>query len=100
MIQLERLPATSSLPERAHRTIKRYILEGNFDSESRLTEDFFAQRLGISKSPVREALNTLQSEGLRASNRAKARIFAAIAPRKSKIFTNCVRRLRFSRQEP
>jgi DNA-binding GntR family transcriptional regulator len=29
-----------------------------------LTEDFFSRQLGISKSPVREALNTLQGEGL------------------------------------
>ncbi|HEY4357838.1 MAG TPA: GntR family transcriptional regulator [Acidobacteriaceae bacterium] len=64
LTKLDRLPTQSSLTELAHHTIKRYILEGNFDSESRLTEDFFAQRLGISKSPVREALNTLQSEGL------------------------------------
>jgi DNA-binding GntR family transcriptional regulator len=64
MTKLEKLPATSSLTELAHRTIKRYILDGNLDSEFRVTEDFFAQQLGISKSPVREALNTLQSEGL------------------------------------
>jgi DNA-binding GntR family transcriptional regulator len=64
MKKLEKLIAPSSLTERAQLSIRRYILEGSFDAESRLTEDFFARHLGISKSPVREALNTLQSEGL------------------------------------
>ncbi len=53
-----------SLTEHAHLSIRKYILEGRLDTESRLTEEFFAQHLGISKSPVREALSTLQSEGL------------------------------------
>ena len=56
--------AASNLTEHAHRSIKRHILSGKFNADSRFTEDFFAQQLGISKSPVREALNTLQSEGL------------------------------------
>ena len=64
MPTIEKLDPQNSLTELAHRSIKRYILEGSLDSESRLTEDFFAQQLGISKSPVREAMNTLQSEGL------------------------------------
>ncbi len=55
---------TDNLTERAHRSIKRHILSGKFSAEYRFTEDFFAQQLGISKSPVREALNSLQSEGL------------------------------------
>lgn len=53
-----------NLTEQAHQAIKRQILSGNFNADSRFTEEFFAQQLGISKSPVREALNTLQSEGL------------------------------------
>lgn len=55
--------ASENLTELAHRSIKRYILSGELSAEYRLTEDFFARQLGISKSPVREALNTLQSEG-------------------------------------
>ncbi len=55
--------ASENLTEHAHRSIKRYILSGKLTAEFRLTEDFFARELGISKSPVREALNTLQNEG-------------------------------------
>ena len=64
MTKLQKLATPRNLTERAHLSIKQYILEGHLDTESRLTEDFFAKHLGISKSPVREALNTLQGEGL------------------------------------
>jgi DNA-binding GntR family transcriptional regulator len=40
------------------------ILQGRLDETSRLTEDFLSNQLGISKSPVREALNRLEAEGL------------------------------------
>jgi DNA-binding GntR family transcriptional regulator len=63
MSHVEKVEA-DNLTEQAHRSIKRYILRGNLKPGDRLTEDFFAQELGISKSPVREALNALQKEGL------------------------------------
>jgi len=64
MAPLEKLQTTLSLTEQAHQSIKHYILAKNPGSDVRLTETFFAEQLGISKSPVREALNSLQSEGL------------------------------------
>ena len=48
----------------AYRAIKDYILDGRLDENTRLTEEFLSQRLGISKSPVREALTRLESERL------------------------------------
>jgi DNA-binding GntR family transcriptional regulator len=39
-------------------------LAGRLDENSRLTEDFLSTRLGISKSPIREALNRLETGGL------------------------------------
>jgi len=64
MSPLKKLQASASLTEQAHQSIKRYILVRNPGGDVRLTETFFAEQLGISKSPVREALNSLQSEGL------------------------------------
>jgi DNA-binding GntR family transcriptional regulator len=64
MPALEKLDAVASLTDQAHRSIKRFILAGILDTGERLTESFFADQLGISKSPVREALNALQNEGL------------------------------------
>jgi DNA-binding GntR family transcriptional regulator len=61
---MRKLTAPRNLTTLAYDSIKRHILEGRFDEETRLTEEFLSKRLGISKSPVREALNTLQTEGL------------------------------------
>ena len=61
---IRRLTAPQNLTTLAYDSIKRHILEGKLDEDSRLTEEFLSNRLGISKSPVREALNSLQTEGL------------------------------------
>jgi DNA-binding GntR family transcriptional regulator len=59
-----KIPKYPNLTELAYLHIKQYILEGSFSEGSKLTEDTLAAQLGISKSPVREALNRLESEGL------------------------------------
>jgi DNA-binding GntR family transcriptional regulator len=59
-----KIPKYPNLTELAYLHIKRYILEGSFGEGTKLTEDALAAQLGISKSPVREALNRLESEGL------------------------------------
>ena len=61
---IEKLATPRNLTALAYESIKRYLLEGGLNEDLRLTEDFLSRQLGISKSPVREALNTLQSEGL------------------------------------
>lgn len=53
-----------SLTTQAHQSIKRYILTKESVREERLTEEFFSRELGISKSPIREAMNSLEREGL------------------------------------
>ena len=58
------LTVPQSLTALAYESIKRYILEGKLDENPRLTEESLSRQLGISKSPVREALNSLQTEGL------------------------------------
>ena len=61
---MRRLKIPSNLTTLAYQHIKEYILEGRLDDDSRLTEEFLASQLGISKSPIREALNRLEAEGL------------------------------------
>ncbi|ADW70810.1 GntR family transcriptional regulator [Granulicella tundricola] len=61
---VEKLDPLPNLTELAYLSIKRSMLEGKVEWHQRLTEDMLASQLGISKSPVREALNTLQGEGL------------------------------------
>ena len=60
MKKLELPPNLTSL---AYENIKRYILDGRLDEGARLTEEFVSTHLGISKSPIREALNRLETEG-------------------------------------
>jgi DNA-binding GntR family transcriptional regulator len=64
MIAIKKLAQPQNLTSLAYESIKTYILRGELDEESRLTEEALSNQLGISKSPVREALNSLQTEGL------------------------------------
>lgn len=59
-----RLKIPESLTQQAHRYIREEIVQGRIDGQQHLTEGFFATRYGISKSPIREALTRLESEGL------------------------------------
>ncbi|WP_245536486.1 GntR family transcriptional regulator [Terriglobus saanensis] len=61
---MQKLPVQQNLTALAYESIKRHILEGKVTAEVRLTEESLSQQLGISKSPIREALNGLQNEGL------------------------------------
>src|SRR5215470_14533065 len=61
---MKKISIPSNLTTLAYNSIKEYVLEGRLDESSRLTEDFLSGQLGISKSPIREALNRLEAEGL------------------------------------
>jgi DNA-binding GntR family transcriptional regulator len=61
---IPRIEAPQNLTKLAYESIKTYILRENLDEETRLTEESLSKQLGISKSPVREALNSLCTEGL------------------------------------
>lgn len=50
--------------DQAAGVIRQLILAGQFRSGERLNEVALAQKLGISRSPIREALNALAGEGL------------------------------------
>jgi DNA-binding GntR family transcriptional regulator len=59
-----KLPRVPNLTELAYQSLKKHMLDGTLVEGSRLTEEQIASQLGISKSPVREALNRLETEGL------------------------------------
>jgi DNA-binding GntR family transcriptional regulator len=68
---LERVPLRktsqkNSIPvrERAYEYLKSSVLSGLFNPGERLTEEHLAEKLGVSRTPVREALHKLESEGL------------------------------------
>ncbi|WP_280220573.1 GntR family transcriptional regulator [Nocardia neocaledoniensis] len=63
-------------PQQVCRAIRDDIIRGDFVSGQRLTEDTLAERYGVSRVPVREALRTLEAEGF-ASSRPYAGTFVA-----------------------
>lgn len=53
-----------SARERTYRLLKEKILTGQFSPNKRLAEESLAKLLGVSRTPVREALHKLELEGL------------------------------------
>ena len=47
-----------------HRELRRAILKGSIAADSRLVETSLADRMNVSRTPVREAIQKLESEGL------------------------------------
>jgi DNA-binding GntR family transcriptional regulator len=61
---LPKLASTPNLTELVYQSLKKGMLDGTLIEGARLTEEQLAKQFGISKSPVREALNRLEAEGL------------------------------------
>jgi phosphonate utilization transcriptional regulator len=59
-----RLVQSSSLATLVQREIERMILAGELAAGSKLTEASIAERLGVSRGPVREAFRALEGSGL------------------------------------
>lgn len=60
---MNKLTIPPNLTELAYQNIKKAILQGKL-TKHRFTEESLSFDLGISKSPIREALNALKNEGL------------------------------------
>jgi DNA-binding GntR family transcriptional regulator len=58
------LRGNEDLASRAYREIRQAIIDLSFQPGQLVQEVFLAQRLGTSRTPVREALKRLQAEGL------------------------------------
>jgi DNA-binding GntR family transcriptional regulator len=50
--------------DKAYRTVRNGIIAGRYSAGARITEQEIAAASGVSRTPVREALRKLQSEGL------------------------------------
>jgi DNA-binding GntR family transcriptional regulator len=61
---VRKLNIPDDLTTLAYKSIRKSIIDGDVGPESKLTEDALARKLGISKSPIREALTRLEGEGL------------------------------------
>jgi DNA-binding GntR family transcriptional regulator len=58
------LVAHKSLRETVVEAIREMILSGELERGERLTEDKLAERLGVSRNPIREAIHALEATGL------------------------------------
>jgi DNA-binding GntR family transcriptional regulator len=54
----------SKASERAYRFIRTGILDGSIEAGSRLKEEELAERIGVSRTPIREALRQLLADGM------------------------------------
>jgi DNA-binding GntR family transcriptional regulator len=63
-LSLEKLSRPESLSEMAQRELRNAIIEGRLKLGDQLSEIRLSRMLGISKTPVREALMQLRREGL------------------------------------
>lgn len=61
MIKISKPP---NLTELAYLSVRQSLVNGSLREGQRLTEESLSSQLGISKSPIREALTRLESEGL------------------------------------
>lgn len=53
-----------SVREKAYQYLKELVVSGQMSSGERLNQEFIAEQLNISRTPIREALHRLRSEGL------------------------------------
>ncbi|MFG6082968.1 GntR family transcriptional regulator [Paracoccus litorisediminis] len=56
--------AVAGLREHVHRALRQVILQGGFEPGARLNERAIAEQLGVSTTPVKEALRLLEADGL------------------------------------
>jgi DNA-binding GntR family transcriptional regulator len=65
---VDALPARKSFGQYVYENLKRAIVRGELDPGSRVVESRVAEALGISRTPVREAIHKLEREGLLSQN--------------------------------
>ncbi len=58
------ITSIKSVREIIHDHVRRAILDGEVEEGNRLIEEDLAERFGVSRTPVREALRQLEAEGL------------------------------------
>ena len=61
---LKSLPVRRSLGQTVFKNLKKAIVKGDLTPDSRVVESRVADALGISRTPVREAIHKLEREGL------------------------------------
>ncbi len=75
-LKLQGLPSKRPLSDYVYESVKRMIVKGELEPGTRLVESRIATQLSISRTPVREAFQRLEKEGLIRKNMVGA-VFVA-----------------------
>jgi DNA-binding GntR family transcriptional regulator len=73
------LDGKASFAERAYQEIRKAVLDGRLSPGAHLSVPDLAQRLGVSRSPVREAVARLEREGLAVSSPHRGAVVAPMS---------------------
>jgi DNA-binding GntR family transcriptional regulator len=72
----------SRMGDLAYQALRDAIVSGEFTQGTRLNQDELARRLGVSRAPIRDALNRLEAEGLvKTPSRAGRVVVAEVSER-------------------
>jgi DNA-binding GntR family transcriptional regulator len=71
----DRLPP--SFPEHVRRLLEQEIVQGRLAPGERVSEEALAERIGVSRTPVREAMRVLEGQGLIVRRRGRGTFVAA-----------------------
>ena len=75
-----KVPDTSSLSDQIYRSLRHALIQRRFSPGTRMVETVLSEQLGVSRTPVREALNRLTVEGWLESRPNKGVVVAGITP--------------------
>lgn len=76
-MELEKIQQNGTLAEQAYHSLKKGIIIGTLKDGEALPEEKIAKDLGISRTPLRDALNRLAMEGLIVQGKGKPAIVAS-----------------------
>lgn len=80
---MKKITQPSSLSEKAYRIIKEEILNGDLKDNEELPEEKLAKALGISRTPLRDALRQLATEGLVIQKKGEPAVVASFSEERS-----------------
>jgi DNA-binding GntR family transcriptional regulator len=73
-------PDPASLSDQIYRSLRHALMQREFTPGTRMVETMLSEQLGVSRTPVREALNRLTVEGWLESRPNKGVVVAGISP--------------------
>ena len=74
---LKKIQNKQSLRDKAYESLRKALFQGVFKPNQKITEYAVAEALGVSRTPVREALNLFRNQGILKQNPGGSYIFVA-----------------------